>query len=302
MPCPDDGSQLTYQWCRTNYPDFVSKPFSDATNNNPELENGTRNVRAPRDNWEIEFDRLASKLLSNSALSSKEVSTSLLGYMQSLWPFDGWVIVVANDNQKDSYDKWYTGCRELPLNGSSSKQCRNVITVGAANGQSRVAIGVQVNKRIEHMERVDHKHVMWWASHAEGCVENGSCNSFDGPEEQVLSMYGVAGKDLKLTNPVHRKYAAKLIWQHYRQALDREFLSINSDSCSNWDTVITFCSDSQSPDVNNGLWADIAWEKVNIDDHYHTDYGQFNIGLQDDWYGNNGVAQCITIYVTPFSH
>ena len=31
----------------------------------------------------------------------------------------------------------------------------------------------------------------------------------------------------------------------------------------------------------------------------------FNVKIgqgPDDWYGNNGAAQCITIYVTPFSH
>lgn len=47
-------------------------------------------------------------------------------------------------------------------------ECRNVIT--GSKIQQRVAIGVQVNKKIEHMERVDHKHVGWWASHAEGWV------------------------------------------------------------------------------------------------------------------------------------
>ena len=30
-------------------------------------------------------------------------------------------------------------------------------------------MAVQVNKAIDHMRYVDSKHVMWWASHAEGC-------------------------------------------------------------------------------------------------------------------------------------
>ena len=30
-------------------------------------------------------------------------------------------------------------------------------------------MAVQVNKAIDHMRYVDAKHVMWWASHAEGC-------------------------------------------------------------------------------------------------------------------------------------
>ena len=38
-------------------------------------------------------------------------------------------------------------------------ECRNEIVLSTA--KHRVAIGVQVNKRIEHMERVDHRHVMW---------------------------------------------------------------------------------------------------------------------------------------------
>ena len=65
--------------------------------------------------------------------------------MQNLWPFDGWVIVVSNDNgfqgsslpqpnlckwaangannnDESCYDHWYTGCRENPIQGSSSKR------------------------------------------------------------------------------------------------------------------------------------------------------------------------------------
>lgn len=251
-----------------------------------------------------------------------------------MWPKDGWVIVVANANgygetnngdgkvqfkckdyngisdaanpdYETCFDHWYTGCREKPYAGSSSKQCRNEIVKSAS--KHRVAIGVQVNKRIEHMEHVDHSHVMWWASHAEGCVENGGCVELgQNPTEgliktQIQAKYGVSGKDLDLRQGPMRRMAAKLIWQHYRQALDREFLYINDDSCANWDTLITFCSDQNAPN-GNGQWGDIAWEKVNIDDHYHTDYKQFEIGLKEDWYGNNGVAQCVTIYVTPFSH
>ena len=38
-------------------------------------------------------------------------------------------------------------------------ECRNEIVLSTT--KHRVAIGVQVNKRIEHMEHIDHKHVMW---------------------------------------------------------------------------------------------------------------------------------------------
>ena len=54
------------------------------------------------------------------------------------------------------------------------------------------------------------------------------------------------------------------------------FQYINDDSCANWDTLITFCSDDTEPD-QHGTWGDIAWEKVNIDDHYHTDNKQFEV-------------------------
>ena len=111
--------------------------------------------------------------------------------------------------------------------------------------RNRVAIGVQVNKRIEHMEHVDHSHVMWWASHAEGCKENNSCSTnglcndyancinshpdndvscCNDQKNQIQALYGVSAKDLNLAQEPHRRMASKLIWQHYRQALDKEFL------------------------------------------------------------------------------
>ena len=86
-------------------------------------------------------------------------------------------------DKQTCFDHWFTGCREKPLHGSSSKrkshdpmkvlefcliyyilfsyiiECRNEIVLSTS--KHRVAIGVQVNKRIEHMERVDHRHVMW---------------------------------------------------------------------------------------------------------------------------------------------
>jgi len=341
QPCPDEG-KVTYQWCKNNYPDWIA--VADGTTSQDEIQNPhIAPPRAPRDNWEEEFKRLAMRLLDQDrpvanngyhGTTNKEISLTLLSYMQSLWPMDGWVIVVANANgygdtsngdgkiqhkcsdyngigsgQPDAdtcFDHWFTGCRERPLNGSSSKQCRNMVV--GSDSKHRIAIGVQVNKRIEHMEHVDHKHVMWWASHADGCFENGTCGKElgDNPsasdiKTQIKSKYGVSGADLDLREGPMRRMAAKLIWQHYRQALDKEFLYINDDSCANWDTLITFCSDETEP-TGNKEWADIAWETVNIDDHYHTDYQQFEIGLKDDWYGNNGVAQCVTLYVTPFSH
>ena len=77
-------------------------------------------------------------------------------------------------DKQTCFAHWFTGCREEPLHGSSSKrksyilyyfslnyiiECRNEIVLSTS--KHRVAIGVQVNKRIEHMERVDHRHVMW---------------------------------------------------------------------------------------------------------------------------------------------
>ena len=140
--------------------------FLDSLN---EIENPSRNMSPIRnvretgqlrDNWEIEFRRLAGNLLAqqrpvsangNLGTTNKEISLSLLAYMQSLWPMDGWVIVVANSNGYQAtsdgngqignkctsynginnagnpdydtcFDHWYTGCREKPYNGSSSKR------------------------------------------------------------------------------------------------------------------------------------------------------------------------------------
>ena len=39
---------------------------------------------------------------------------------------------------------------------------------------------------------------------------------------QIRSKYGVAAKDLNLKNQLMRNMGAKLIWQNYRQALDKE--------------------------------------------------------------------------------
>jgi len=360
IKCPDGPT--TYQWCKAHFTDYVGQDSLQ------EPVNPGRIARAPRDNWQEEFERYAARLLDQDrpvvsngerGMTNKDISETLLNYMQTLWPMDGWVIVVANANgyvptadgngkigkkcddyngidtgfdKQTCFDHWFTGCREKPLHGSSSKQCRNEIVLSTE--KHRVAIGVQVNKRIEHMERVDHRHVMWWASHAEGCAENlcgnkcehcasgvdpvcneaveqncvACCNPLSSKpsdtevRNQIRAKYGVAAKDLNLKNNLMRNMGAKLIWQNYRQALDKENIYINDDSCANWDTLITFCSDNKEPQ-NGGQWDDIAWEKVNIDDHYHTDYQQFEIGQgPDDWYGNNGAAQCITIYVTPFSH
>ena len=66
--------------------------------------------------------------------------------MQSIWPFDGWVIIVAADNETGCADyngissgehadtcfnHWYSGCREEPVNGSASRACRNEIAISA---------------------------------------------------------------------------------------------------------------------------------------------------------------------------
>ena len=151
--------------------------------------------------------------------------------------------------------------------------------------------------------------------------------------------------------------SAKLIWQHYRQALDKEynvskdnfyweymahllllydsiFQSINDNQCADWDVLITFCNDDPDslPGGDGHTWEDIAWQKVislgqgsgrsvllrvhfgtylirltklfqvNIDNNYNADFKQFEIGSQDGWYTNNANAQCVTLFVTPFSH
>mgnify|MGYP006944993547 CR=1 FL=1 len=70
-----------------------------------------------------------------------------------------------------------------------------------------------------------------------GCEDNITCGTLEGCENhpdpkncenimkaQIQAKYGVSGKDLDLREPPMRRMAAKLIWQHYRQALDREFL------------------------------------------------------------------------------
>ena len=42
-------------------------------------------------------------------------------------------------------------------------------------------------------------------------------------KNSVKAKYGVSSSTLDLNNYVHRQISAKLIWQHYRQALGKEF-------------------------------------------------------------------------------
>ena len=42
-------------------------------------------------------------------------------------------------------------------------------------------------------------------------------------KNSVKAKYGVSSSTLDLNNSVHRQMSAKLIWQHYRQALDKEY-------------------------------------------------------------------------------
>jgi len=334
--CPVGGT--TYQWCRENFRDYVAEPDVDGNIEKPNPthikthESRRPLAREPRENWQVEFKRVAARLLAQdpSITSNKEIADSLLSYFQQLWPTDGWVFVVVNNNEssddcmemnsidsgthmRSCFDHWYSGCREEVDGLVGSKACRNEII--SDNNTKRTAIGVQVNRAIEHMIKVDKRHVFWFTSHAEGCYENGECgalNQFGKPwntsadrarvMEQISAPFGVSAMDFTLKNDLMRSMAAKIVWQHYRQGLDREFITINNDYCSSWDTLITFCSKTSQPDGNN-VWGDIAWNKVNIDDaHYFTDYQQYEIGLEDDWYGNNGVGQCVTIGVVPFSH
>ena len=39
----------------------------------------------------------------------------------------------------------------------------------------------------------------------------------------MASKFGVAAKVMNLSYPEHSNMAAKLIWQHYRQAMDKEW-------------------------------------------------------------------------------
>ena len=114
------------------------------------------------------------------------------------------------------------------------------------------------------MRYVDAKHVMWWASNAEGCdtiIDSSTgapyCSKCDQSNAEcakvwftkwpqchpkltktvkrsrserwirvknsVKAKYGVSSSTLDLNNSVHRQMSAKLIWQHYRQALEKEY-------------------------------------------------------------------------------
>jgi hypothetical protein len=42
--------------------------------------------------------------------------------------------------------------------------------------------------------------------------------------EQISAPYGVSAKDFTLKNDLMRSMAAKIVWQHYRQGMDREFI------------------------------------------------------------------------------
>ena len=116
-----------------------------------------------------------------------EIKNALIDWLASKWPADGWIVVVSLDNKEgcadynglddttknknQCFDNWYSGCRE-----KSMSYCRNEIAISQKDYQAsnnerrkRIAIAVQVNKKIEHMLNVDTKHIMWWASHADGC-------------------------------------------------------------------------------------------------------------------------------------
>ena len=98
----------------------------------------------------------------------------------------------GSDQDKQCFNHWYSGCRE-----NKTADCRNQIAISrntyAATGARRIAFASQINKKIEHMRNVDTKHVMWWASHAEGCdtaMENGQtacapCDQSDATCRQV---------------------------------------------------------------------------------------------------------------------
>ena len=116
-----------------------------------------------------------------------EIKSALIDWLSSKWPADGWIVVVSLDNKEgcadynglgdtdknknQCFDNWYAGCRE-----KSMAYCRNEIAISQKDYQAsnnerrkRIAIAVQINKKIEHMRNVDTKHIMWWASHADGC-------------------------------------------------------------------------------------------------------------------------------------
>ena len=113
--------------------------------------------------------------------------------------------------------------------------------------QGRLAFASQVDQRVSNMLKspflnlfsrveifilVDKKHVHWLASHAEGCDDqkfnacrkiNDFAPSNEVYEEHIASKYGLSSKNLRLDIPSVQKMGAKMIWQNYRQGLDREF-------------------------------------------------------------------------------
>ena len=54
-------------------------------------------------------------------------------------------------------------------------------------------------------------------------MDTGVHNSHVRVKSQVASKFGVAAKSMDLSYPEHSNMAAKLIWQHYRQAMDKEW-------------------------------------------------------------------------------
>jgi len=333
--CSGMGFNEAFKACRDYFPDFISEPNYGTSDEQPNPAFSPNFEIEPMNNWADNFHRFAINLLNEPSNTNAEIAEVLVGYMTNGWPFDGWVIVVAmdngtgcsgyngmpSDNQHGDtcFDSWYSGCREPRTNGSASKNCRNEIAVSdnaIYKGRHRIAMAVQFNKAIDHMRYVDSKHVMWWASHAEGCdtiIDSNTgapyCSKCDQSNAEcakntVKAKYGVSSSTLDLNNDVHRQMSAKLIWQHYRQALDKEYNSINDNQCADWDVLITFCNDDPDslPGGDGHTWEDIAWQKVNIDNHYNADFKQFEIGHQDGWYTNNANAQCVTLFVTPFSH
>ncbi|CBY14653.1 unnamed protein product [Oikopleura dioica] len=245
--------------------------------------------------------------------------------MSNLHSFEGWVIAVFDSNSEGCgdfngiddvsnvnfdtcFDKWYTGCRTNPNAGSSTRVCRNSLVESSRQG--RLAFASQVDQRVSNMLKIDKKHVHWFASHAEGCDDqkfnpcrklNDFAPSEEVYKEHIASKYGLSSKNLRLDVPSVQKMGAKMIWQNYRQGLDREFSSINDLYCADWDVLLTLCSTNDDP--SNPDFGDVAWRTSNLDENFFvTDYRQFEIGIQKHWFGNNKIEQCVTLYVSPFSH
>merc|ERR1739848_893253 len=120
----------------------------------------------------------------------------------------------------------------------------------------------------------------------------------------LKSLHGPPARDFKITAGSHEMLmAAKVIWQHYRYALDWEHQYINDQWCGDWNALITFCEHG-----NDGK-DKLAIQRVNIDDHYFDDRGLYEIGDKENWYGtcfdhenHDTCGQCMTVITTPFSH